>query len=197
MPVRVGRCLVDSGYVPDVVHDFARRSPHAAVLLPSRGDGVGATRRPMHEYLVKPGERHGLNWLVAPTAHRAGKFGRFDANYWKTFAHARLALAAGDRESLSLFGADPEDHRLFAQHVTAEAPILVTANGRTVGEWRPRPGAGDNHWLDCLVAAAVAASMEGATVAGREPTPATRAPRKTVSYAAEYAKARARQRNAV
>jgi hypothetical protein len=191
-PLPIQLCLVDCGFLPDLVEEFCKRSPRAAVLLPSRGEGVGAARRPMTEYQVKPGERHGWYWLVAPTAHRGIRRARFDANHYKSFVHNHLALALGDKGSLTLYGNDPEEHRLFAQHLTAEAPIMVSANGRTVAEWRPRPGAGDNHWLDTLCGAAVAASMAGAATEGREPTPAT-GRGKQKSYRDLWEEARARR----
>lgn len=164
--MRVGRCLIDAGYVPDTVYDFCRRSEYAAVLMPSRGIGIGAAGRPMSEYQRKPGERFGWNWLVTRTANRVAQYVRFDSNHWKSFIHARFAVALGDVASLSLYGRDAEHHRLFAEHVTAEAPIRVSANGRTVDEWRLRPGVADNHWLDCVVGCAVAASMLGAVLPG-------------------------------
>jgi hypothetical protein len=37
----------------------------------------------------------------------------------------------------------------------------ATAAGRTVEEWKQRVERPDNHWLDCLVGCAVAASMLG------------------------------------
>jgi hypothetical protein len=190
--LRIDRCLVDAGYVPDTVFDFCRHSPFANVLLASRGAGVGAASRPMSEYSVKPGERHGWYWLVAPTANRATRYARFDANFWKSFVHGRLRLAVGDPGALSLFGSDPEEHRLFAQHVTAEAPVRVTANGRTVDEWRLKPGVADNHWLDAAVGCAVAASMAGAAPPGKTATPVRLQGRRRVSYLEMQRQAQAR-----
>ena len=36
--------------------------------------------------------------------------------------------------------------------------------GRKVDEWKLRPESHDNHWLDCTVGCAVAASMLGETL---------------------------------
>jgi len=86
----------------------------------------------------------------------------FDANFWKTFLHARLATLAGDKGSLSLFGKKPEQHRLFAEHVAdTETYVVTEGQGRTVHEWRVKPSKPDNHWFDCLVGCAAAASMVG------------------------------------
>ena len=67
----------------------------------------------------------------------------------------------GDRGCLSLFGDNPETHRLFAEHITAEYRVKTEGRGRTVDEWKLRPEHVDNHWLDGLVGCAVAASVQG------------------------------------
>lgn len=118
--LRVGKCLVDSGYVPDTVFDFCRHSVFASVLLPSRGFGVGARKAPMSEWPKKPGELHGWFWLVGRTTDRAGRQARFDSNHWKAFLRDRFATALADRGSLSLYGASPDEHQLFSEHMTAE-----------------------------------------------------------------------------
>lgn len=90
----------------------------------------------------------------------------YDTNFWKTFVHARLAVPMGDRGCLSLFGESPDQHRLFAEHLSAEYRVKTEGRGRTVDEWKMRPERGDNHWFDGLVGCAVAASMQGAVLAG-------------------------------
>ena len=93
----------------------------------------------------------------------------FDANSWKTFVHARLATLPGDKGALVLFGKKPEHHRLFAEHVADSETYVVTAGqGWTVHEWRPKPSKPDNHWFDCLVGCAVAASMAGVKAPGED-----------------------------
>lgn len=168
--LRITRCLVDAGYATAQVEQGCRTSAHAAVLMPSRGVGIGASQKPLREYHVKPGDRRGFYWqTVAGTRANPTRHTRFDANYWKSFLHARLSVPLGERCCLALFGGrDPRgqiniDHRLLAEHLSAEAPLRVTHQGRTVDEWKLKP-ARDNHWLDCLVGNAVAASMLGATM---------------------------------
>jgi hypothetical protein len=78
------------------------------------------------------------------------------------------AMRMGDRGCLSLFGQDPETHRLFAEHVTAEYRVKTEGRGRRVDEWKARPEQPDNHWLDCLVGSAVAASIQNVTLLGAE-----------------------------
>jgi hypothetical protein len=72
----------------------------------------------------------------------------------------------GDPGCLSLFGHDPERHRLIAEHLTAEYRIRTEGRGRVVDEWRLRPDGFDNHWFDGVVGCAVAASMLGASLTG-------------------------------
>jgi len=165
-PMKIDRCLVDTGWKPEVVHDFVRHSQHAAILIGSRGFGVGAKMKPMTEYVKKPGERLGWNWVIAKTIDRAGRVLRFDTNHWKSFVHSRLATALGDKGSLSLWGRDGREHDLISEHMTAEMAVRVTANGRTTDEWSLKPGAPDNHWFDCVVGCAVAGSVLGANIDG-------------------------------
>ena len=165
--LRIDRCLIDAnwGTSTDVVYQFCRQSSHAAILLPSHGRFVGAASRPFSEYQRRPGDRVGLNWRI-PAVHgkRAVRHVSYDTNFWKSFIHARLAVAIGDRGCLSLFGDKPEAHRLFAEHLTAEYRIKTEGRGRAVDEWKQRPGHPDNHWLDCLVGCAVAASIQGVSL---------------------------------
>jgi len=179
--LRIDRCLIDAnwGTSTDVIYQFCKQSPHASALLPSHGRYVGAGSIPFSEYKRRPGERTGLNWRVPlVTGKRAVRHVVFDTNYWKSFVHARLAVPMGDPGSLALFGHKPETHRLLADHLTAEYRVKTEGRGRTVDEWKLRVAGLDNHWLDCLVGSAVAASMQGAVLLGTEL--ASRRPRRRV-----------------
>lgn len=174
--VRIDRCLIDAnwGQSSDVVYQFCRQSPHAAIVVPSHGRYVGASSIPFSEYKHKRGDRVGLNWRIPIVkGNRSVRHVVFDANWWKSFVHARLAVPMGDPGGLSLFGRKPEQHRLLTEHLTAEYRVKTQGRGRTVDEWKLRADGLDNHWLDCLVGAAVAASIEGATLFGMGggPTP--------------------------
>ncbi|GJQ29708.1 MAG: hypothetical protein HBSAPP03_15920 [Phycisphaerae bacterium] len=169
--VRIDRCLIDAnwGSSTDVVYQFCRQSPQAGVLMPSHGRYVGASSLPFSDYKRKRGERIGLNWRVpVVTGKRAVRHVVFDTNYWKSFVHARLAVPMGDPGCLSLFGSKPESHRLIAEHLTGEYRVKTEGRGRTVDEWKLRVDGLDNHWLDCLVGAAVAASMHGVVLFGTD-----------------------------
>ncbi|GIW85723.1 MAG: hypothetical protein KatS3mg108_0047 [Isosphaeraceae bacterium] len=156
-----------------MVYQFCRQSAHAGIVLPSHGRFVGASSQPFSEYKRRPGDRVGFNWRMPNVqGKRAVRHALFDTNFWKSFVHARLAVPMGERGCLSLFGDKPETHRLFAEHLTAEYRVKTEGRGRTVDEWKLRPERSDNHWLDGLVGAAVAASIQGAVLPGtdgREP----------------------------
>jgi len=169
--MQIGRCLIDAnwGQSTDVVYQFCRQSAHAAVVMPSHGRYVGASSVPFSEYKRKRGERIGHHWRIPNTqGRRQVRHVLIDTNYWKSFIHARLAVAMGDSGCLSLFGRKPAEHQLLAEHVTAEYRVRTEARGRTVDEWKLRAGGPDNHWLDCLVGCAVAASVQGAVLPGTD-----------------------------
>ncbi len=169
--MRIDRCLIDAnwGQSTDVVYQFCRQSSFAGMLLPSHGKYVGASSVPFAEYKRKRGDRVGLHWRIPNTIGKRQVWHvLIDTNYWKSFVHARLAVAMGDPGCLSLSGRDEKAHRLLADHLTAEYRVKSLAQGQTMDEWKLRATRPDNHWLDCLVGCAVAASIQGATLAGVE-----------------------------
>lgn len=169
--MRIERCLIDAnwGQSTDVVYQFCRQSAHAGLIMPSHGRYVGASSIPFSEYKRKTGERVGHHWRIPNVqGRRQVRHVVIDTNYWKSFVHARLAVAMGDPGSLSLFGRKPAEHQLLAEHLTAEYRVKTEAQGRVVDEWKIRAGGPDNHWFDCLVGCAVAASVQGAVLPGTD-----------------------------
>ncbi len=165
--LKIERALVDAnwGQSTDIVYQFCRQSAHAGVILPSHGRYVGASSKPMTEYRKQPGDRLGFNWMMPNVAgKRAIRHVIYDSNYWKSFVHARLAVALADKGSLTLYGRIPGVHQLLAEHLTAEYRVKTQGRGRTVDEWKLKPQSHDNHWLDCCAGCAVCASMLGATM---------------------------------
>lgn len=164
--LRIGRCLIDSGWIDDTVHLFCRQSAHAAILIPSKGYAAhGSNARPMSEWKHKPGERVGWNWRLGIAENRKGRLLVFDPDAWKSFVADRLLTPAGNAGCLSLFGERPESHQMFADHCCAEYATREERRGGSVrfDKWRTRPGNPDNHLFDCLIGCAVAASVEGLT----------------------------------
>jgi hypothetical protein len=170
--MRIALCLVDQGWQADVVHQFCRQSPHAALLLPSRGAGIGAAQRPISEFDRKRGDRIGYYWWVPKlSGKRVLRHIEVDANYWKSFIHERIGAATGDRGALSLFGDKPARHQMLAEHLTAEYRVRTEGRGRTVDEWRLKAAKPDNHLFDCLVGCAAAASYQGVALPGTDARP--------------------------
>ncbi|MBY0515103.1 MAG: phage terminase large subunit family protein [Gemmataceae bacterium] len=189
-PLRVARCLVDSGWLPDTVHLFVRQAASAAVLLPSKGHARGSNSRPIDEWARKPGERAGWMWRLGAIDGRRSRQLVFDPDAWKSFIADRLLTPAGGAGCLTLFGADPGAHQLFADHCTAEYATRTMARGITYDKWLVKPDRRDNHLWDCLVGAAVAASVEGLTWSDNAAAPAGPAkPRKRRNIEEMYAAA--------
>ncbi len=167
--MRIDRCLIDAnwGQSTDVVYQFCRQSSFAGIVLPSHGKYVGASSMPFSEYKRKRGDRVGHHWRIPNiSGRRQVRHVLIDTNYWKSFVHARLAVAMGDTGCLSMYGRDEKTHRLMAEHITAEFRIKTMAHDRLVDEWKLRATRPDNHWLDCIVGCMVAASIQGVNLDG-------------------------------
>jgi hypothetical protein len=156
---------IDSGwgeYATDV-YRFCRRSSYRSILRPTKGIGITALRRPLvdPEKKIKSRESVEGQWLFSPT-----KLGipllQYDTNLWKTRVSSalRLDIHAGGSLSFTRPRLARGNHRMIAEQLTAEIGERVSANGRTVTQWRQIPGR-DNHLLDCAVGAAVVANTIG------------------------------------
>ncbi len=186
----IERCLIDAnwGQSTDVVYQFCRQSPHAARLTPGHGKYYGAKGKGIHETKKQKGERIGLHWrMPSVRGRRQCRYVIIDTNFWKSFVAERLKVGEGDRGAIQFFGsrgqADARTHDTLVEQLTAERCVKVTANDRTVDEWTSPPKGRDNHWWDCLVGSAVAASMSGVNVREHRSTRPTtkRRRRKSVS----------------
>jgi phage terminase large subunit GpA-like protein len=180
--MKIERCLVDAnwGNSTDVVYQFCRQCVHSPVIMPSHGRYVGAASTPFSDYKPKRGDRVGLHWRIpALQGKRAVRYVLIDTNYWKSFTHARLAVPMGDPGCLSLFAG--ASHQLLSEHLSAEYRVKTQGRGRELEEWKLRTPGSDNHWLDCLVGCAVAASMQGAVLFGTEQKQSVKRPRLRLS----------------
>jgi hypothetical protein len=180
--MKIDRCMVDAnwGNSTDVVYQFCRQCAHSAVIMPSHGRYVGAASTPFGDYKPKRGDRVGLHWRVpALQGKRAVRYVLIDTNYWKSFIHVRLAVPMGDPGCMSFFA--NFDHRLLSEHLTSEYRIKTQGRGRELEEWKLRTPGTDNHWLDCVVGCAVAASMQGVVLFGTDVRSGVRKPRLRLS----------------
>jgi len=157
---------VDANYElsKDTVYELAKRN---AKVMPFHGRYVGAASLPMEKWKKRPGEKAG--YFCRTAKEPAGpRVVLADINAWKSIVAKRLR---GDLESgVSWFGTRPHEHEMLCDQLTAEYAIKVSGRGRRVDEWKNRPGR-DNHLWDCLIGAAVGASLQGLTMAGRVERP--------------------------
>lgn len=166
MTIEMAMIDANWGDSTETVYQFCRTGKWKGRVLPAHGRYIGASSKPMSEYHKHAGDKVGLNWRIPNVAgRRAIRHIIFDTNFWKSFIHSRLSVALGDKGGLTLWGRMPLQHELYAEHLTAEYRVKTTGMGRTVDEWKLRPDRKDNHWLDCTVGAAVAASYLGCSLA--------------------------------
>ncbi len=161
---RIAKILIDAnwGWSTTLVHDVIVAHKDSSILMPSHGRAVGATDKPLSEYMREPGARVGLAWRVPPPKRRrTRRHVLWDGNFWKSFLAQRLSTPLGQAGAMTLPGKEPNRHRLLADHLAAERPVAVESRGRKIEEWKLAQVHRDNHWLDCVVGCAVAASMEG------------------------------------
>jgi phage terminase large subunit GpA-like protein len=160
--LRVSQMFVDANWAQTagVVRDFARRSKWGPRILPTHGRFVGASGSTMSDRKPEKGERVGAHWRTSTINRQLHIL--YDTNSWKTFFAARCKLPVGDLQAFTIHDGR---HEMLLEQLTAEYPTRVEAKGRVVDEWRLIPGR-DNHWLDCLVGSAVAASFHGISAVG-------------------------------
>jgi len=156
--LRLDRLFVDTGYLHQAVETALRRVP-GATAKPSHGFGVTAKKTPMNQWAQRPGRRYGDYWFEDKPARRGFRTVTMDVNYWKCMVHDAFNLEVGDTGGLTLWGKNPERHRMFADHCNAETVQWVSAMYQC-HEWSSKPDH-DNHWFDCIVGSMAAASYSG------------------------------------
>ena len=165
--LRIDRLLVDCGYKSTIVGNVQHKSGGSAMML-SKGVGIRAGNKPISTYQRRPGWTIGHHWYIPNVSGtREHRHLAIDTNFWKSLLHSHLAVPPGDPGALTLFGKSADEHGLFAEHIAgSESWTLTFGHGRDVREWRIKPARPDNHWLDCLVGCAAAASTIGVATAG-------------------------------
>ncbi len=162
--MRVQRLIVDAnwGLSTDTVYEWCASGGYANIAMPAHGKYIGPTQNPMAEWRRKPGERHGDAWVIPNVApKRRIRHVLFDVNYWKSQVHRWMGRLPGDVPTLTLWGKDPDQHRMFADHFCSELCTVNEHKGRRVEEWKRKGGSVEEHLRDNIVGAAVAASIEG------------------------------------
>jgi hypothetical protein len=188
--VRVEKALVDSGNFTAPVYQFVRATDHRAILLPSKGVGRTVMRTGVGEWKARPGERVGYHWKLTLPEKGSGRTLQFDPDSYKSLLFERLTTPPGGGTALTLFGRSAAAHALIAEHLAAEYATPATLRGITFDKWTPLPDRPDNHLLDCLVLAAVAASLAGLQWSAAGQPAAPQAPRRRTVSLAELQRAR-------
>ena len=156
----VNQMLIDRGYQPFVIKDVCQEQ-HVPYILPVKGYGSSPTRMQLSEWKPKAGIEKGDNFIIDNNDKQYGTYVHVDTNHWKTVLSQIVKLDGIAAGSLRLFGDEPGRHAMFYRHLQSEYPIEVTARGLTINEWRPVRQNEDNHLLDALLYAYVAASIAG------------------------------------
>jgi hypothetical protein len=166
--LRIAQVGIDAAWGPAtrIVQSAAIETKHRAIVLPTFGRPLEAKDLPMDLWKPKPGERLGIGYSIRPR-QGGGVYGLLDANYWKSFVHARLSTTIGDPGSLSLF--DPGEmittHRMYAEHMRSEKREETTKGSRTVHIWMHEPPKADNDLFDATAGALAMAGIKGAKLA--------------------------------
>lgn len=165
--LKISKSLVDANWAQttDVVYKFCRQCTFGSILMPSHGVAVGPAAVSLKKYKRRPGDRTGLHWRIpGKLNNRPVKHATYDTNFWKSFVQARIMTKMGDEGNLSVFGDNTTSHKMFISHLMAEYKKQPKdERGSVVEVWKSIQGH-ENHWLDCLVGSAVAASMSGANL---------------------------------
>ena len=161
----VSRLMIDAnwGISRDIIYRWVRASKHRSKVVPSHGKFVGASSQPLNHAVTKQSaNRIGTHWRLSKSKEMPILYGLYDTNYWKSFAVGRFRSDAGVSGAVCFPKDTERNHKELFSNMLSEYPVKVEGRGRTVDEWKLKPGA-DNHWFDCFVGCCVAASIEGVT----------------------------------
>ena len=156
MPIDLIGC--DSGYQPETVAAVIRAiGSGGAKLWPTKGIPFGPAKKPFPEYKPEAGVILGRHWRRKVTQAVNMLTLEMDVNRWKSMTRDRVLTKPGDPGSWSLFGTDPREHQLLADHLASQYPTEVSGPWGRMEQWATPPGKED-HWWDNLVDALCAAS---------------------------------------
>jgi hypothetical protein len=172
MALKVKRCHVDINWHPSeaAVARFCRLSKWASICWPARGQAITNTKRRISAWTEKEGEQHPpraikrqCEWMVTtPKKHLVCEVYHLKS-FWQSRVVTAFSLPLHSSGSISFYGLDGEidhdEHLMAAEHLTAHFPIEKKIGIEEFIAWEPRVGAGRWDLLDCLINAAVAASV--------------------------------------
>ena len=170
----INQAIIDANWGPSTksVYSYCRQTKHTG-LLAFHGRGITAKQQPLALRKKKRGERAGDEWFLPSTrGTKAARHVIADTNMVKSTISERLMQPVGEDGAWTIFQGSTAEHRMLADHLSAEYPIETEGRGRKLLEWELRPGR-DNHWFDCAVMCATGALMLGCAPSGTSRAPAT------------------------
>jgi hypothetical protein len=159
--LRIGRGLIDAGWLSDVVVQYLLRSQYSGIVYPSKGVGRSATQVGIARWAMRAGERKGHHWRLTITQEKRQQLFQFDPDTWKSFVHSAMTVPLGGPTALTLFGKSPGPHAMIGEHIASEYGEEKELRGDRFHKWQMMPNRTDNHLLDCVVGCAAAASFDG------------------------------------
>ncbi len=153
--------LIDSGYQAPTVYGFVKEAGRR--FMPAIGRGSG--QQSNHNYQRPKGAGSQTIWTgdgchVSRLEVEGVDLVEANADFWKSFLHARIATPLSTAGALSLFNASPEEHLSLAKHLTSEKQVEEFLAGKgTVVRWVRQSR--NNHWFDAAYNACVAGCLLG------------------------------------
>ena len=156
----IEKILVDANWgittkiVKKVCGSFRR-----GLLEPTFGWGKAPNQR-FFGHGKKLGEDRGEEWRKPPMERKGiCRTVTYHTDYWKTFVRNRIQAGLAASSTLTFYAGDGYTHQKFFEHLLGETSSKLTGTYGTIDKWVLIPGC-PNHWWDCLVMSAVAASMK-------------------------------------
>ena len=143
--IGISRLLIDTGYEPDVVRGaiarYGQRQEVLPAVMPSRGFGITATKKPFSAYAKKIGDQVGWHWRAVKPNSGELRCIDIDTNHFKRIVHQQLFVPREQTGAFCLYGDERTDHALIADHLTAEQPKIMEnkTDDRTVVQWELKP----------------------------------------------------------
>lgn len=149
--------LCDSGWLSHVVYPLIQQFP---AWRASKGVNNVKYRHPTEPTADIFPSPHGDRWYLSMQSDWGVWLVDFDPDWWKHRVHGSFCVKPigehGEIKegSITIFGSDPEEHRVLSEHITAE--VFERKRGFVEGFVKKRT---DNHQLDVAVLCFIAESM--------------------------------------
>jgi hypothetical protein len=160
--MRLDLGLVDARYKWSHVEAAIIQSRLGNSFVPASGVGIGAKDVPLKLRTPWKG-RAGDFWVWQKPADRLLKSIFVDTNHWKTEIYLGLSVPQAHTSAIQFYDETAQHHQMLADQCCTERADRMEAKGkgRTIDEWELPSNKPDNHFWDCLVGNAVAASVRG------------------------------------